>query len=63
MHVRRPHRRTTDLGSGFGYSALWLASGAGAGAKIICIDASAENLERSREFHSRAGLSVEFVYE
>lgn len=55
-------RRILDLGSGFGYSALWLAAGAGAGAKIICIDASAENLERAREFHSRAGLSVEFIY-
>ncbi len=55
-------RRIVDLGCGFGYSSLWLAAGAGAGAKVICVDTSAENLAQARAFHERAGLPAEFVY-
>ncbi len=55
-------RTILDLGSGTGYSALWLAAGAGAGATVICIDENAERLEQSRELHRRTGLAAHFVY-
>lgn len=55
-------RRILDAGCGFGYSSLWLAAGAGSGAKVICVDTSAENLARAEAFHARAGLGVEFEY-
>ncbi len=55
-------RRIVDLGCGFGYSALWLAAGAGAGAKVICVDTNPNNLQRAKAFHERAGLAVDFEY-
>jgi len=55
-------QRILDAGAGFGYSAAWLAAGAGAGAAVTCIDNSEQNLIRGREFHRRMGLGSRFVY-
>ncbi|MCO4768630.1 MAG: methyltransferase domain-containing protein [Deltaproteobacteria bacterium] len=55
-------RRIVDLGCGFGYSSMWLAAAAGAGAKVICVDTNADNIERAKAFHARAGLHVDFEY-
>jgi predicted O-methyltransferase YrrM len=55
-------RRILDAGAGFGYSGLWLAAGAGRGARITCVDRSSEALMRARDFHKRAGLGDLFEY-
>jgi len=55
-------RRILDLGCGVGYSSLWLAAGAGAGAKVVCVDPNPQNLARARKFHADAGLPAEFEY-
>ena len=56
-------RRIVDLGCGFGYSALWLAAGAGAGAEVICVDTNPDNLQRAKAFHQSARLAVDFEYQ
>lgn len=48
--------RIFELGSGFGYSALWFALGAGPEATIYCTDRSTENMQRARKYFDRAGL-------
>jgi predicted O-methyltransferase YrrM len=55
-------RRIFDAGTGIGYSASWLAAGAGPGATVVCVDAAEGNLARARDFHERAGLGVDFEY-
>lgn len=55
-------RRIFDGGAGFGYASAWLATGAGPGAKVLCVDPNEENLARAREFHRRTGLQAEFEY-
>jgi predicted O-methyltransferase YrrM len=49
-------RRILDVGTGFGYSALWLAEAAGAGARIDAIDRFEEHVARAREFADAVGL-------
>lgn len=51
-----------ELGSGFGYSALWFALAVGAGGKVVMTEGEAANVERARDYFSRAGLldRVEF---
>ncbi len=55
-------KRIFDAGCGFGYSATWLAAGAGAGAAITCVDFSQDYLRLARENHRRAGLQSSFDY-
>ena len=50
-------RRAIELGSGFGYSAWWLAQGLGAGGTVIATDRSPEDAERARQLFMRAGLA------
>lgn len=51
-----------EMGSGFGYSAIWLAGGLSEGGRIICTDTSAENKRKALEYFKRAGFEslVEF---
>ena len=51
-----------EMGSGFGYSAIWLAGGLVEGGRIICTDTSAENQRKALEYFKRAGFEslVEF---
>ncbi|MFZ0391111.1 MAG: O-methyltransferase, partial [Calditrichia bacterium] len=53
--------RIFELGSGFGYSALWFAMGAPQ-ANIICTDGSAENVKLAEKWLSQAGIwqQIEF---
>ena len=49
-------RRIMELGSGFGYSALWFAGVLPADGEIICTDGDAANRERAGEAFRRAGV-------
>ncbi len=49
-------RRVLELGSGYGYSALWFARSMPPGGAVTCTDLSAENRELALEFFRRAGL-------
>ena len=51
-------KRIFELGSAIGYSTIWLARAAGAGAEVHYTDGSAENAEKARGYIERAGLSA-----
>ncbi len=48
-------RRVLELGSGYGYSALWFARALQDGGSVVCTDLSAENRDLALEFFRRAG--------
>ena len=50
-------RRIFELGSAIGYSTIWLARAAGAGAEVHYSDGSAENAERATGYFERAGVA------
>ena len=45
-----------ECGSGFGYSALWMAIALPENAKITCIEFDSENIERAKRFFEKAGM-------
>lgn len=51
-----------ELGSGFGYSAMWFALAVGEGGKVVMTEGALENVQRARRYFERAGLldRVEF---
>jgi predicted O-methyltransferase YrrM len=49
-------RRVFELGSGYGYSALFFARGVGPGGEVHCTDLSADNVRLAEGFLSRAGV-------
>ncbi len=49
-------RRILELGSGYGYSALWFARGMPSGGSILCTDLSEENRDLALGFFREAGL-------
>lgn len=51
-------KRIFELGSAIGYSTIWLARAAGAGAEVHYTDGSAENAREARGYIERAGLSA-----
>jgi caffeoyl-CoA O-methyltransferase len=50
-------RRMLDLGSGFGYSALWLAAAGGPDAHVDGVDRFEEHVSVARTFAAGAGLA------
>ena len=50
-------RHIFEMGSGFGYSTLWLTRGAGPGARIHHTDGSGERSRQAREYLRRAGVA------
>jgi caffeoyl-CoA O-methyltransferase len=50
-------RRIFELGSGYGYSAVWFSKGMAADGRIISTDGSAANARAARQFFERAGIS------
>ncbi|HSA24507.1 MAG TPA: O-methyltransferase, partial [Myxococcota bacterium] len=52
-------RRVLELGSGFGYSAVWFARALPDGGEVHLTDSSAELLESARGYLARAGLVAE----
>jgi caffeoyl-CoA O-methyltransferase len=50
-------RQVLELGSGYGYSALWLAGAVGPDGVVHCTDGQATNRDRATAFLTRAGLA------
>ncbi len=48
-------RHIFEMGSGYGYSALWFALGLPENGRIICTDASADNIQLMKAFFTSAG--------
>jgi len=49
-------QRILEMGSGFGYSAYWMAKALGDGGTIICTERSPLNAEVAREFFKKGGV-------
>jgi len=49
-------RRVFELGSGYGYSAVWFALALPEGGKVFCTDGEEENWQRAENFFKKAGL-------
>ncbi len=49
-------RRVLELGSGFGYSAMWFALAIGEGGHVVMTDNAQENADRARDYFARAGM-------
>jgi predicted O-methyltransferase YrrM len=49
-------RRIFELGSGYGYSAIWFARGLQPGGRIICTDGSRENAALAARFFKQADI-------
>lgn len=58
MQIARLRRakRVLELGSGFGYSAIWFALGCGEGAEIHCTEYNEDNIAAGRVFARQAGV-------
>jgi predicted O-methyltransferase YrrM len=55
-------RRVFELGSGYGYSALFFARGVGEGGEVHCTDLSEENVRLAEAFLRRAGIWTRVTY-
>ena len=50
-------KKIFELGSGYGYSALWFSKGIQPNGKIICTDGAKENAQMAKMFFQQAGIS------
>ncbi len=50
-------RRIFEMGSAIGYSTIWLARAAGAGAEVYYTDGDPENARRAARYFDRAGVA------
>jgi predicted O-methyltransferase YrrM len=55
-------RTVFELGSGYGYSAIWFSKGMGPGGRIICTDGEKENARQATDFFERAGIKKSVDY-
>ncbi len=55
-------RRIFEMGSGFGYSALFFARAVGPAGQVHCTELSAENISLAEQFLSRANLWPRITY-
>jgi len=55
-------RKVFELGSGFGYSALFFAQAVGRDGSVHCTDLSEENERMAKDFLTRAGLFSRVTY-
>jgi predicted O-methyltransferase YrrM len=55
-------KRVFELGSGYGYSALFFARGVGPGGVVHCTDLSPENVRLAEEFLRRASVWDQVTY-
>jgi len=55
-------RRVMELGSGYGYSALFFARGMGSEGVVHCTDLSEENVDLAEGFLTRAGVWPQVTY-
>jgi predicted O-methyltransferase YrrM len=51
-----------DCGSGFGYSAMWMAFALAENARITCIEHDAVNIQRAKTYFEKAGLSHKVTF-
>ena len=49
--------RVLELGSGFGYSAMWFAQAVGANGRVVLTETSKENAKQARQYFERAGMA------
>ncbi len=52
-----------EMGSGFGYSALWFAKALPENGIIICTDKSDDNYKMARGYFNKAGVDMQIRYE
>ena len=50
-------RNIFELGSGYGYSAVWFSKGIQPKGRIICTDGSTENASQAARFFAKAGIA------
>lgn len=50
-------KRVLELGSGFGYSAMWFALAMGEGGLVAMTEGAQENSDRARDYFNRAGMA------
>ena len=55
-------RRVLELGSGFGYSAVWFARALPPDGRVICTDFSDENRARAEGFFRKAGVAAKVEF-
>jgi caffeoyl-CoA O-methyltransferase len=55
-------RRVFEMGSGFGYSAYWIARVLPEEGRVICTDTSEENAKKGLEFLKKGGLQHKVEY-
>jgi predicted O-methyltransferase YrrM len=55
-------KRVFELGSGYGYSALFFARAVGENGQVHCTDFSTENIDKAKDFLGRAGLWPRITY-
>ena len=55
--------RIFEMGSGFGYSALWFAKALPENGIIICTDKSEDNYKIARGYFNKAGVDMQIRYE
>jgi predicted O-methyltransferase YrrM len=55
-------KNVLELGSGFGYSAMWFALAVGQSGKVVMTEGKQSNADRARDYFARAGMldRVEF---
>jgi predicted O-methyltransferase YrrM len=49
-------KHVLELGSGYGYSAMWFALAMGEGGRVVMTEGAQENIDRAKEYFARAGL-------
>jgi predicted O-methyltransferase YrrM len=55
-------RRVFELGSGYGYSALYFARAVGPAGQVHCTELSSENIQLAQQFLGRAGVWERVTY-
>jgi predicted O-methyltransferase YrrM len=55
-------KRIFEMGSGFGYSAIWMALAMEPGGRIDCTETDADNVELGRRYADQAGVGERIVW-
>lgn len=55
-------RRVFELGSGYGYSALWMSMALPDDGRVICTDTDDDNQQRAVDYFKRAGLEFKLDF-
>lgn len=56
-------RSVFEMGSGYGYSAIWFARGGGPGCKVVCTDGDEANRRLAATFLTRAGVAQQIEFQ